>query len=123
MDWTRRIRVQHLQLLVTLAETGSISEAARISFSTQPALSKWLKELEENVGAPLFERHARGLKTTVHGNMLLGHAQRVLSEMDRYFARFSAKPGAGSHHAVPASTPQGTGGTARKHDERIARQA
>lgn len=109
MDWTRRIRVQHLQLLVTLAETGSISEAARISFSTQPALSKWLKELEENVGAPLFERHARGLKTTVHGNMLLGHAQRVLSEMDRAQHNLAALLDGSSYRVAigtsPASAP------------------
>lgn len=83
MNWTRRLRLQHLHLLVSLAETGSISEAARVSFTTQPALSKWLKELEESIGAPLFERHARGLHLTAHGSLLLAHARRVLSEMQR----------------------------------------
>lgn len=83
MNWTRRLRLQHLQLLVNLAETGSISEAARVSFTTQPALSKWLKELEESIGAPLFERHARGLHLTAHGSLLLAHARRVLGEMQR----------------------------------------
>ncbi len=83
MEWTRRLRLNHLQTLVSLAETGSVSEAARVTFTTQPALSKWLKELEENVGTPLFERHARGLTPTPQGFMLLRHAQRVLSEMDR----------------------------------------
>jgi DNA-binding transcriptional LysR family regulator len=83
MNWTRRLRLQHLHLLVSLAETGSISEAARVSFTTQPALSKWLKELEDEIGAPLFERHARGLHLTPHGTQLLAHARRVLSEMER----------------------------------------
>ncbi|MGQ7859983.1 LysR substrate-binding domain-containing protein [Pseudomonas sp. 32A] len=82
-DWTRRIRVQHLHLLVSLVETGSLSEAARATFTTQPALSKWLKELEDDVGAPLFERHARGLTPTLQGNLLFRHAQRILSEMNR----------------------------------------
>ncbi|MGF6094585.1 LysR substrate-binding domain-containing protein [Pseudomonas sp. 18175] len=83
MNWTRRLRLQHLHLLVSLAETGSISEAARVSFTTQPALSKWLRELEESIGAPLFERHARGLHLTAHGSLLLAHARRALSEMQR----------------------------------------
>ena len=83
MRRTRRLRLHHLKWLVSLAEPGSISEAARACFSTQPALSKWLKDLEESIGAPLFERHARGLNPTAHGLTLLAHARRVLSEMER----------------------------------------
>nr|ABD64506.1 putative Lys-R type transcriptional regulator [Pseudomonas alcaligenes] len=82
-DWTRRLRLRHLHLLVSLAETGNMSDTARLAHTTQPGLSKWLKELEEDVGVPLFERHARGLKPTVHGQTLLGHARRILSEMAR----------------------------------------
>ena len=61
MDWTRRLRLQHLQLLVSLMETGNLQRHRPGRTHTQPGLSKWLKELEEDVGAPLFERHARGL--------------------------------------------------------------
>jgi DNA-binding transcriptional LysR family regulator len=109
MDWTRRLRLSHLQLLISLAETGSISEAARVTFTTQPALSKWLKELEDSVGAPLFERHARGLKPTSQGQMLLGHAQRVLSEMDRAQQNLAAMQEGSSYRVAigtsPASAP------------------
>ncbi|WP_044463609.1 LysR substrate-binding domain-containing protein [Pseudomonas sp. MRSN 12121] len=108
-DWTRRLRMQHLQLLVSLEETGSVSEAARVTFSTQPALSKWLKELEDDVGAPLFERHARGLKPTLQGLMLLGHARRVLSEMDRAQQNLAALQDGSSYRVAigtsPASAP------------------
>lgn len=83
IDWSRRLRLRHLHLLVSLAETGSLSDTARQAHTTQPGLSKWLKELEEDVGAALFERHARGLKPTAHGQLLLGHARRILSEMAR----------------------------------------
>ncbi|KIC79554.1 MULTISPECIES: LysR substrate-binding domain-containing protein [unclassified Pseudomonas] len=83
MDWSRRLRLRHLHLLVSLAETGSLSDTARLAHTTQPGLSKWLKELEEDVGATLFERHARGLRPTAHGQLLLGHARRILSEMAR----------------------------------------
>lgn len=90
MDWTRRMRVQHLELLLKLAETGSVSETARLSFTTQPALSRWLKELEDGIGAPLFERLARGLRPTEHGRMLMAHAERVIAEMHRAQETLSA---------------------------------
>ncbi|QRY78137.1 LysR family transcriptional regulator [Pseudomonas sp. PDNC002] len=83
MHWTRRLRPRHLQLLVNLAETGSLSDTARLAHTTQPGLSKWLKELEEDAGAILFERLPRGLRPTPEGNLLVGHARRILSEMER----------------------------------------
>ncbi|MBL1378435.1 LysR substrate-binding domain-containing protein [Zobellella iuensis] len=83
MDWTRRLRLRHLHLLINLADTGSLSDTARIMHSTQPGLSKWLKELEEDIGAPLFERHARGLRPTAMGQLLVSHARRMVTEMAR----------------------------------------
>ncbi len=83
MDWTRRLRLNHLHLLITLHETGSLSDAARASHGTQPGLSKWLRELEEDVGGPLFERHARGLTPTPMGLLLIGHARRMVTQMSR----------------------------------------
>ena len=58
MDWTHRLRLRHLQVLLSLAGTGNLSQSAVVLATTQPALSKWLKELEEDVGLPLFERCA-----------------------------------------------------------------
>jgi DNA-binding transcriptional LysR family regulator len=83
MHWTRRLRPRHLQLLIKLAESGSLSDTARQAHSTQPGLSKWLKELEEDAGTPLFQRHARGLHPTPQGELLVSHARRILSEMER----------------------------------------
>jgi len=82
MDWTYRLRLRHLQVLLSLAQTGNLSQSAKALHSTQPALSKWLKELEEDIGLPLFERHARGLRPTPYGNMLIGHAQRIEGHLD-----------------------------------------
>ncbi len=136
MDWTRRLRLQHLQLLVSLMETGNLSGTARAAHTTQPGLSKWLKELEEDVGAPLFERHARGLRPTPYGMTLFNHAQRVLTEMERarqnleamrsgsgsrvlrHVAGLRAEPGAARIAGVPRTLPRGPGGTARRHHER-----
>lgn len=105
MDWTRRLRLRHLHLLVSLAETGSLSDTARLAHTTQPGLSKWLKELEEDVGAPLFERHARGLKPTAHGLVLLGHAQRILSEMQRAQHNLEAQQRGDSRSVALGTSP------------------
>lgn len=109
MTWTTRLRLRHLHLLIDLAETGSISDAARNANTTQPGLSKWLKELEEDAGASLFERHARGLRPTQQGELLINHVRRILSEMQRAQANMDAlKEGSAPNITIgtsPASAP------------------
>lgn len=83
MGWSDRIRLKHLQVLIRLCELKSMSDVARQSNMTQPALSKWLKELEDNVGMPLFERHARGIEPLPPALELARQAQGVLSRLDR----------------------------------------
>ncbi|KAF1021170.1 MAG: HTH-type transcriptional regulator GbpR [Paracidovorax wautersii] len=82
MDWTHRLRLRHLQMLLSLARTGNMSQSSELLNTTQPALSRWLKELEEDIGLPLFERHARGLKPTAHGEALIAHARRIEAHLD-----------------------------------------
>jgi DNA-binding transcriptional LysR family regulator len=109
MTWTTRLRLRHLHLLISLAETGSVSDAARTANTTQPGLSKWLKDLEEDAGATLFERHARGLRPTVQGELLINHVRRILSEMERAQNNMDAlKEGNAPNIAIgtsPASAP------------------
>ena len=82
MDWTYRLRLRHLEILLSLAQTGNLSQSARALYSTQPALSKWLKELEADIGLPLFERHARGLRPTPYGQALIEHAASIAGHLD-----------------------------------------
>lgn len=82
MDWTYRLRLRHMRVLLSLAETGNLSQSAAALNTTQPALSKWLKELEADVGLPLFERHARGLRPTAYGESLIEHARRIEAHLD-----------------------------------------
>ena len=77
LDWTHRLRLRNLQFLLSLAQTGNMSQSAEALHTTQPGLSKWLKELEDDVGLPLFERHARGLRPTSYGVALIEHARRI----------------------------------------------
>ena len=83
MDWTHRLRLRNLKMLLSLDQTRNISHSAAMLNTTQPGLSKWLKDLEDDIGLPLFERHARGLRPTPHGDVLIAHARRVEAQLDR----------------------------------------
>ncbi|SDC97386.1 LysR substrate-binding domain-containing protein [Paraburkholderia lycopersici] len=82
LDWTYRLRLRHLQMLLSIAQTGNLSQSAEALHTTQPALSKWLKELEADVGLPLFERHARGLRPTPYGEAMVQHARSIIGHLD-----------------------------------------
>lgn len=82
MDWTHRLRLRQLHLLLSLAQTGNMSQSAQQLHTAQPALSKWLKELEDDLGMVLFERHARGLRPTPQGEALIAHARRIEAHLD-----------------------------------------
>lgn len=82
MDWTHRLRLRNLQMLLSLAQTGNMSHTADALHTTQPGLSKWLKELEADLGLTLFERHARGLRPTPEGEALIAHARRIEAHLD-----------------------------------------
>ena len=90
MQWTERLRPRQLRLLDVLAQTHNLSHAAERLHTTQPALSKQLKELEDAVGLPLFARHARGLRPTAYGEALLVHARHILAQLDRAGADMAA---------------------------------
>lgn len=83
MDWTYRLRLRHVRMLLSLAATHNISHSAVMLNTTQPGLSKWLKDLEDDIGLPLFERHARGLVPTPYGEVLIEHARRIEAQLDR----------------------------------------
>ena len=71
-----------LTLLAALADAGSLTAAAAVLGSTQPALSKQLKRLEQSLGVPLFERGVRGVQPTEFGAALLPRA-RIIREQAR----------------------------------------
>ena len=68
---------------MTLQETCNLSKTAQLMAMTQPALSKWLRELEADIGAPLFKRHSRGLVPTSECELLASRARLILNELDR----------------------------------------
>lgn len=85
---------KQLRALVTVAETGSVTRAATLLNIVQPAVSRQLRLLEEDVGASLFERGRHGMELTEAGRTLVEYARRVLHELDR--ARAEIRPSKGS---------------------------
>jgi DNA-binding transcriptional LysR family regulator len=96
-SWMMRLRIRHLEVFVALVRTGSQSATAAALHVTQPALSKWLRELEENAGVALFER-GRPMRLTLYGEVLLRYAQRVLGDSLRTADELAALSSGSSGH-------------------------
>jgi DNA-binding transcriptional LysR family regulator len=82
VDWLARSRLtaRQLALIVQLDERRSVLHAAEAAHMTQPAASRLLHSVEDALGVPLFERHARGVVPTAYGEVLVRHARAALAE-------------------------------------------
>ena len=77
------MKLQHFRDVVAIAEQGSIRAASRHLQVAQPALTRSLAELEHELGAPLFERRARGVVATPLGQAFVHRAASILQEVRR----------------------------------------
>jgi len=77
------VELRHLRYFVAVAEAGSLSVAAERRLNTsQPSLSRQIRDLEDEVGAQLLTRSARGIELTAAGRTFLDHARLVLSQVE-----------------------------------------
>lgn len=76
-----QLEVRHLRLIKAVAEQGSVTQAASHLYLTQSALSHQLRDAEEKLGVPLFNRVNKKMILTPAGERLLGSAQKVLDEL------------------------------------------
>jgi DNA-binding transcriptional LysR family regulator len=81
--WFQRARLKPRQLMLVsaIAEEGNIHRAAQALNVSQPAASKLLKDLEDALGVPLFERLPRGMRATWYGETLVRHARIALASL------------------------------------------
>ncbi|WP_446717152.1 LysR family transcriptional regulator [Bifidobacterium angulatum] len=81
-DWHERkdgiMTLQQLRYLIAVAEKGSITEAAKSLFISQPSLSNAIREVEQSIGFRIFNRHRTGVTLTAKGVEFLGHARQVV---------------------------------------------
>lgn len=74
--------LQNLRYMITIAETGSITEAARQLFISQPSLSNAIKEVEKEVKFTIFSRSRTGIALTKEGMEFMGYVRQVIQQMD-----------------------------------------
>src|SRR5215510_1405475 len=77
----RRMRLQDLHVLMTVAESGSMGKAALILNISQPAISRSIAELENALGVRLFDRHRQGIEPTEYGRALLNCGVAVFDDL------------------------------------------
>lgn len=93
-----RLKLRHLVLVDALSEHGSLVSAAAHLRVGQPVLSRALRDLEEILGVPLYERGPHGVTPTIYGTAFTDHARAVLAQLTQ----------AGRHLAELADAGRGT---------------
>ena len=76
------MNLQNLRYLLSIAETGSVTRSAEQLNMTQPALSRGLAALEEEVGAQLFVRLPKAMRLTIFGQVMVRRAQSVFRQLE-----------------------------------------
>lgn len=82
------MRIQQLEYLEKIAEIGSINEAAKCLFLSQPTLSNAIKELESEMGICLLHRSKLGVSLTEEGREFLTYAKQVTDQVDLLQKRY-----------------------------------
>ena len=77
------MNLTHLRYVVEVERLGSITKAASALYMGQPNLSKAIKEMEHEVGVPIFKRSAKGVVPTDKGKEFLQYAKAILVQMDK----------------------------------------
>ena len=91
-----------LKYVVTTAQTGTISEAAKQHFISQPSLTAAIRELEQELGITLFVRSNKGVTLTSEGEIFLGYARQVMEQMALIEETYQGKRGIRHQFCVSA---------------------
>jgi DNA-binding transcriptional LysR family regulator len=76
------MELRHLRTIVAVAQHRSLTKAGEELYLTQSAISQQIRRLEKELGIEVFRRTSRSVELTTEGKVILGYAQRVLSEVD-----------------------------------------
>ena len=93
------MELKEARYILAIAKHQSIGKAAESLYISQPSLSKYLKNLEERLGAPLFDRRENHYYPTYMGERYLYYAERIAAFGDHYDGYYS-------HRAIPYGLSQ-----------------
>lgn len=82
------MRIQQLEYLERIDEAGSINEAAKRLFLTQPSLSNAVKELENEMGIQIFQRSSGGISLTAEGREFMTYSKQILDQVNLMNERY-----------------------------------
>lgn len=82
------MRIQQLQYIIKIVETGSMNEAAKQLYITQPSLSNAVRDLEQEMGITIFIRNPKGITLTKDGVEFLSYARQVIEQTDLLEERY-----------------------------------
>lgn len=82
------MRIQQLEYLERIVEAGSINEAAKRLFLTQPSLSNAVKELENEMGIQIFQRSSGGISLTAEGRKFMTYSKQILDQVNLMNERY-----------------------------------
>ncbi|MCD8283738.1 MAG: LysR family transcriptional regulator [Opitutae bacterium] len=81
--------LQQLKYVVAIVRSGSISEAAKRLYLSQPSLSNAVRDLEHELGIEIFHRSVRGIALSADGREFLGYARQILEQANLLEQRYS----------------------------------
>lgn len=84
--------LQQLKYVITVAETGTISDAAKKLFISQPSLTNAVRELEKEMGITIFDRTNKGISVSKDGEVFLGYARQVLEQASLLESTYKNQP-------------------------------
>lgn len=85
--------LQQLKYAITVAEKGTVSEAAKELFISQPSLTNAIKELENELHISIFDRTNKGVIVSKEGEIFLGYARQVIEQADLLEEKYIGKTG------------------------------
>lgn len=96
------MRIKQLEYLEAVIETGSINEAAKRLYLTQPSLSSAIKDLEKEMGITILQRSNAGVRLTADGREFMNYAKQILDQVHLLDDRFKKQQPLHQSFAVSA---------------------
>ena len=94
------MKLQQLIYAVKVAECGSITEASRKLFVSQPSITAAISDLEEEMDVRIFDRTNKGVTVSEEGETFLGYARQVLEQADLLESRYKDRSQQAPHFSI-----------------------